>query len=322
MLSRRAAVAAALAAVAATPAARAQAAWPARPVRVVVPYPPGGGADTVSRVLFARLSEDMGQQFVIENRGGASGTIGAGVVAAAPADGYTILYDATAHSVNPFLLPRLPYDTVQAFRPVFLAARVPNLLVVHPSVSDRTVADVVASAKAARHPLDFASAGNGTIQHLALELFALSAGIKLNHVPYRGGGPALNDVMGGQIKYMFSNAAASIGHVRSGTLRAIAHTGSGRLAALPDVPPVADTLPGFEAYEWNGVFVPAGTPPEIVARLNAGLNATLANAAVRERLVTLAVEAGANTPEAFGAFVKAEMDKWGRVVREANIKLE
>jgi tripartite-type tricarboxylate transporter receptor subunit TctC len=301
--------------------ASAQAAYPARPVKVVIPYPPAGGADTVGRLLFQKLSEMWGTQFVIDNRGGAGGTIAAAAVAKAERDGYTIMYDATAHSVNPSLYANLPYDTVKDFQPVFLGALITNLLLVNKSVEARNVADVIALAKATPGGLDWASSGNGTVQHLALEMFKHRAGIQLNHIPYRGGGPALNDLIGGQVKFYFSNAAASIGHVQSGTLKCIAHTGRARLASLPDVPAMAETLPGFEAYEWQGLFVPAGTPAEIVQKLNTGLNAVLRQADIAERLKQLNVEFRENTPEEFRAFVAAEMEKWGRVVREANIKL-
>ncbi len=301
--------------------AAAQADWPTRPVKVIVPYPPAGGADTISRILFSRLSEAFGQQFVIDNRGGAGGTIGAAAAAKADKDGYTILYDSTAFSVNPFLYPRLPYDSVKDFQPVFLAALVANLLVVHPSVAARTVRDVIAIAKAAPGGLDWASSGNGTVQHLSLELFRQRADVKLNHIPYRGGGPALNDLIAGQVKFFFANGAAAVGHVQGGAVKAIAHTGRGRLGTLPDLPPVSDTIPGFEAYEWNGVFVPTGTPPAIIQKLNAGLNAMLKEPVVTERLTKLNVEYRPNTPEDFRAFVAAEMIKWSRVVKEANIKL-
>jgi tripartite-type tricarboxylate transporter receptor subunit TctC len=307
--------------IAVTRSAAAQAAYPARPVKVVIPYPPAGGADTVGRILFQKLGDMWGQQFVIDNRGGAGGTIAAAAVAKADRDGYTIMYDATAHSVNPSLYSNLPYDTVRDFQPVFLAALVTNLLVVNKSVEAKTVADVIALAKATPGGLDWASSGNGTVQHLALEMFKHQAGIKLNHIPYRGGGPVLNDLIGGQVKFYFSNAAASIGHVQSGILKCLAHTGRGRLATLPDVPTVAETLPGYEAYEWHGVFAPAGTAPDIVAKLNAGLNAVLRQPDIVARLAQLNVEARENTPEEFRAFVASEMDKWGRVVREANIKL-
>ena len=197
------------------PPASAQAAYPARPVKVVIPYPPAGGADTVGRLLFQKLGEMWGAQFVIDNRGGAGGTIAAAAVAKAERDGYTIMYDATAHSVNPSLYANLPYDTVKDFEPVFLAALVTNLLLVNKSVDVQTVADVIALAKATPGGLDWASSGNGTVQHLALEMFRHRAGIKLNHIPYRGGGPVLNDLIGGQVKFYFSNAAASIGHVQA-----------------------------------------------------------------------------------------------------------
>src|SRR5262245_60674371 len=315
----------ALAAVAAVPlindSAFAQTEWPSRPVRVIVPYPPAGGADTVSRILFQKLGELWSAQFVIDNRGGAGGTIGAAAAAKAERDGYTVLYDATAHSVNPFLYPKLPYDTVKDFQAVFLASLVPNILVVNNAVAASTVADVIALAKASPGGLDWASSGNGTVQHLALELFRLRAGVKLNHIPYRGGAPALNDVIGGQVKFYFSNGAASIGHIQGKALKAIAHTGRGRLGTLPDLPAVAETLPGFEAYEWNGVFVPSGTPPAIVQKLNAGLNLVLRQPDVAARLKQLNVEFRENAPNEFRAFVKAEMEKWERVVKEANIKL-
>jgi tripartite-type tricarboxylate transporter receptor subunit TctC len=296
--------------------------WPAKPVRVVVPYSAGGGADTVSRILFAKVAEDLGQAFVIENRAGGGGTIGPAVVAKAPADGYTILYHATAHSINPALVANLPYDTQNDFVAVFLAAQVPNLLVVYPPVPAKTVSDVIALAKSSPGGLDWASSGNGSVQHLALELFRVMAGVKLNHVPYKGGGPALNDMVGGHIKFFFSNASSSTPFVKSGQVRALAHTGRGRLAAFPDLPPVSDSVPGFEAYEWNGVFVPAGTPAPVVSRLNAALNDALREPKVAERLAALSVQAQPNSPAEFAAFFKSELDKWGRVIREANIQLE
>jgi tripartite-type tricarboxylate transporter receptor subunit TctC len=315
------AASATVAAAAALRPASAQADWPNRPVRVIVPYPPAGGADTVSRILFAKLSEMMGQQFIIDNRGGAGGTIGAAAAAKAEKDGYTILYDATAHSVNPYLYPSLPYDTLKEFEPVFLASLVPNILVVNTTVEAKTVADVIALAKAAPGGLDWASSGNGTVQHLSLEMFRHRIGVKINHVPYRGGGPALNDVIAGQVKFLFSNGSASVGLVQAGTVKAIAHTGKGRLGTLPDLPAVADTLPDFEAYEWNGVFVPTGVAPAIIQKLNAGLNAVLRQPDVIDRLKKLNVDFRENTPEEFRTFVAAEMQRWKEVVREANIKI-
>ena len=313
--------AAALAAPALGTGAFAQAAWPSRPVRVIVPYPPAGGADTVSRILFTKLGEMWGQSFVIDNRGGAGGTIGEAAAAKSDPDGYTVLYDATAFSVNPSLYPKLSFDYGKDFQPVFLASLVPNILVANTSVADKTLADVIATANKAPGGLDFASSGNGTLQHLCLEMLKHMAKVPINHVPYRGGGPALNDLVGGQIKYYFSNGSASVGLIQGGKVRAIVHTGKGRLGTLPDLPAAQDTIPGFEAYEWNGVFVPTGTPPDIVKKLNAGLNEVIMRPDIAARMKQLNVDTQANTPEEFRAFVAAETAKWGKVVHEAGIKL-
>jgi tripartite-type tricarboxylate transporter receptor subunit TctC len=302
-------------------AARAEPAWPDRPVRVIVPYPPAGGADTTARIIYAKLSENIGQQFVIENRGGAGGTIGEAVVAQAAPDGYTILHDATAFSVNGSLYRDLPFDYRKDFVPVFLVSLVPNILVVTPSVPVNTVADLIAFAKVSPDGIVMASSGNGTLQHLCLELFKQRTGLKIIHVPYRGGGPALTDVMAGQVKFFFANGSAAIGFIKAGKLKAIAHTGKGRLKNLPDVPPISDTLPGFEAYEWNGVFVPHGTSRGIVTKLNTALNAALTSPQVSKRFAELNIESRQNTPQEFGAYVESQMALWSRVVKEANIKL-
>jgi len=302
-------------------AARAQSAWPHRPVRVMVPYPPAGGADTTARIVFAKLGEMLGQQFVIENRGGAGGTIGEAVVAKADPDGYTLLHDATAFSVNSSLYSNLPFDYNKDFDPVALISLVPNILVVTPSVPVKTVTDVIALAKAAADGIDMASSGNGTLQHLSLEMFRHQTGIKISHVPYRGGGLALNDVMAGQVKFFFANGSSVVGLIQGGKVKAIAHTGKGKLASLPDIPPVADTLPGFEAYEWNGVFVPHGTPASVVQTLNAGLNATLRDANVVSRFEQLNIDIRLTTPQEFRTFVQNQMALWSKVVKDANIKL-
>jgi tripartite-type tricarboxylate transporter receptor subunit TctC len=302
-------------------AARAQTAWPDRPVRVMVPYPPAGGADTTARILYAKLSEILGQQFAVENRGGAGGTIGEEIAAKATPDGYTILHDATAFSVNGALYANLPFDYRKDFDPVFLVSLVPNILVVTPSAPVQTVADLIALAKASPGGIDMASSGNGTLQHLCLEMFRQRTGIKINHVPYRGGGIALTDVMAGQVQYFFSNGSSVVGLIKGGKVRAIAHTGKGRLPSLPDIPPISETLPGFEAYEWNGVFVPRGTPPAIVQKLNASLNAALASPQVSARFAELNIDSRQNTPEEFRAYVESQMELWSRVVKEANIKL-
>jgi tripartite-type tricarboxylate transporter receptor subunit TctC len=313
-----------LAAMATAPLVRrasAQTPWPTRPVTVMVPYPPAGGADTTARILYAKLSAILGQQFVIENRGGAGGTIGEALVAKANPDGYTILHDATAYSVNSALYPNLPFDYDKSFDPVALVSLVPNILVVTPSVPVNTMADFIAYAKAAPGGIDMASSGNGTLQHLSLEMFRFMTGTKVNHVPYRGGGLALNDVIAGQVKFFFSNGSSCVGMIQGGQLKAIAHTGKGRLKSLPDVPPASDTLPGFEAYEWNGVFVPHGTPPAIIATLNGAINEAIRSPMVKDRFEALNIDSRPTTPEEFRAFVGDQMERWGKVVKEANIKL-
>lgn len=304
-----------------TTGASAQAAWPTRPVRVVVPYPPAGGADTTGRLFFTKLGELWGQQFVIDNRGGAGGTIGEAMVAKAEPDGYTIMHDATAYSVNPALYPSLSFSYEKDFAPVFLASLVPNILLVNNDVPANTVADVIGLAKSAQGGLDFASSGNGTLQHLSLEMFRHMTNTQINHIPYRGGGPALNDLIGGQVKYFFSNGSSSVGLIQGKKVKAIAHTGKGRLETLPDLPSMQETIPGFEAYEWNGVFAPAATPAAIVQKLNAGLNEVLRQDDFKARLKTLNIEYRHNTPEEFRSFVTAETAKWGKVVRDAGIKL-
>jgi tripartite-type tricarboxylate transporter receptor subunit TctC len=291
-------------------------------VRIIVPYPPAGGADTTARILYAKASADLGQPFVIENRGGAGGTIAEAIVAKAAADGYTLLHDGTAYSINGSLYKDLSFDYRKDFDPVFLVSLVPNILVVTPSLPVVTVADVIAYAKAQPNGIDMASSGNGTLQHLSLEMFRHQTGLKINHVPYRGGGVALTDVMAGQVKFFFSNGSSVVGLINGGKVKAIAHTGKGRLASLPDIPPISDTIPGFEAYEWNGVFVPHGTPAETIRRINTALNAALASPEVSARFAQLNIISRANTPEEFHRFVEDQMTLWSGVVKEAGIKLE
>ena len=313
-----------LAGLAAAPlagAARAQTAWPDRNVRVIVPYPPAGGADTTARILYAKVGNMLGQQFVIENRGGAGGTIGEAVVAKAEADGYTIIHDATAFSVNSSLYPKLPFDYAKDFDPVALVSLVPNILVVTPSLPVKTVADVIAYAKAQPDGINMASSGNGTLQHLCLEMFRFLTGLKINHVPYRGGGLALTDVMSGQVKFFFSNGSSVVGLIKGGKVKAIAHTGKGRLDSLPDIPPVSDTMPGFEAYEWNGVFVPHGTPEPIVRSSMPASTRRWFRPRSGARFKQLNIVTRQNTPEEFHEFVESQMKLWSGVVKEANIHL-
>jgi len=321
---RRRALLSASAVLAAAPAVAQRGAgeWPQRTVRVIVPWPPGGGADTVGRILFTHLSEVMRASFVIENRPGAAGAIGAAAAARSEPDGYTVLYDSTPQTINPALHADMPFDLWKDLRPVFLAAVVPNLLIATPSAPAQDVAQLIAAAQAMPDSVNIGSSGTGSAQHMALELFRQAAGIMLNHVPYRGGGPLTNDVIGGQIPYGFANGSAATGHVRAGSVRALCHTGTGRLASLPDVPSLSETIPGVEAYEWNGVFFPARTPDAVVEKLSAAMNRAIREPAIASRLAELNVGTRANTPGEFTTFLRAEWDKWHRVVRQGNIRVD
>ena len=304
-------------------AAGANAQYPAKPIRMIVTYPPGGGADTMARIIAPKLSERLGQQVVVENKAGASGQIGADLVAKSPADGYTILLDATAYSVNPSLYPKLPYDPIKDFAPITILVRVPNILVVTPGFAPKSVQELIALAKSKPGQLSYASSGNGSAQHLAAELFKVGAGVDIVHIPYKGGGPALADVMGGQVPMFFGNMSSALPHVKSGRVRALAVTGGKRSANVPDLPTIAESgVPGYEVYEWNGVFAPAGTPAAIVNRLQAEIARIMHLPEVSEKLAALGAEAVANTPQEAAAFVKAEIAKWTMVVKQANIKAE
>ncbi|MBR0650616.1 tripartite tricarboxylate transporter substrate binding protein [Roseomonas terrae] len=322
MLSRRMLVSAASLGALHAPGVHAQGAeWPTRAVRVIVPWPPGGTADSVARVLFAEASQRAGQQFVIDNRTGATGMIGSAAVATAAPDGTTILYGTTPLSTA-VLFPQLTFDPKRDLMPVWQSITVPQLMLAHPSVQARSVAEVIADAKARPGTQNWASAGSGGVQHLSMELFARRAGIQVNHVPYRGGGPATNDLIAGQVSFYLGNADTAIPQVRAGALKALCHTGRERLAALPDLPALSDTLPGFETYEWNGVFVPKGTSPDVIVRLNRLMNETLATPAVAERLRSLELQARQNTPEQFATFFDEQTTRWTAFIREANIRLE
>ena len=295
--------------------------YPSRPIHIVVGFTPGGGNDILARIVGQKLSESLGQPVVIDNKPGGGAIVATEYVAKAAPDGYTVLHDATAFSVNAGLYSNLPFDYDRDFDPVALVSLVPNILVVTPSLPVKTVADVIAYAKAQPNGIDMASSGNGTLQHLSLEMFRSMTGAKVNHVPYRGGGNALTDVIAGQVKFFFSNGSSVAGLIQSGQLKAVAHTGKGRLKSLPDVPPASDTLPGFEAYEWNGVFVPDGTPPDIVRKLNGAVNDAISSADVKQRFEQLNIDTRTTTPEEFAAFVKDQTERWSKVVKDANIKL-
>ena len=303
-------------------AAVAQAAFPERPITLVVPYAPGGGADAAARLLATRMGARLGTSIIVDNRPGASGTIGASQVAKARADGYTVLYDATPFSINPHLFARLPYAR-SALQPLSLVLLAPNVLIVKADSPLKNVGDLIAQAKAQPGKINFASGGSGTVQRLAAELFRQRLGLDMVHVPYKSGGPAIADVMGGQVDFMFGTVAATYPLVTGGKLRALAVSAPERSKRLPDVPTVAETaIPGYEAYEWNGMFLPAGTPAPVATQLQQALAEVLKEDEVRQRLTDLGAQPIGSTPAEFAAFLKKEDAKWGEVVRKGNIKLD
>jgi tripartite-type tricarboxylate transporter receptor subunit TctC len=312
----------ALAAVTVLATGAAHAAYPDRVITVVVPYSPGGAADAVARIVSARLSEKLGASVIVENKPGASGTIGEAFVAKAPADGYTVLYDATPYSINPHLFPKMPF-AANALQPLSLVIQVPNVLVVRPDSPYKTVNDLVAAAKAHPGKINFASGGAGTVQRLAAEMFRQKLNLDMVHVPYKSGGPAITDVMGGQVEFMFGTVAATYPHVSGGKLRALAVSSPRRSERLPNVPTVAETvIPGFEAYEWNGMFVPAGTPEPVASKLQKALAEVLHEPDVKKRLADLGAQPVGSTPAEFASYLKKEDAKWSEVVRKGNIRLD
>jgi tripartite-type tricarboxylate transporter receptor subunit TctC len=298
--------------------------YPAKPIRMIVAYPPGGGTDIVGRVVAQKLGEALGQAVVVENRGGASGNIGTELVARAAPDGYTVLMGNVApNAINVSLFKNLPFDPVADFAPVTLVASTPNILVVHPSTPARTVSEVIALAKAKPGTLNFASAGVGSSSHLAGELFRILAGAEIVHVPYKGAGPAMVDVLSGQVQLYFATMPAAMPHVKSGKLAAIAVTSAKRSPALPDAPTIAESgVPGYEASTWYGLLAPAHTPGAAVARLHQATVKILADAALREKLADQGFEPVGDSPGEFGAYIKSEIAKWGKVIRDAGIRPE
>lgn len=304
-------------------AATGYAQYPSKPIKMIVTYPPGGGADTMARIIAPRLTESLGQPIVIENRAGASGQIGADLVAKSAPDGYTIMLDATAYSVNPSLYPKMPYDPLKDLTPITILVRVPNVLVVSPGFAPKSVQELIALAKSKPGELSYASSGNGSAQHLAAELFKEGTGTDIVHIPYKGGAPAIADVMGGQVPIFFGNMSSALPHVKAGKVRALAVTGNRRSANVPELPTIAESgVPGYEVYEWNGLFAPAGTPVAIINRLQAEIARIVQLPDVKEKLAGLGAEAVANTPQEAAAFIKAEIAKWAAVVKRANIKVE
>ncbi|HEX3098913.1 MAG TPA: tripartite tricarboxylate transporter substrate binding protein [Usitatibacter sp.] len=297
--------------------------FPAKPIRLIVTYPPGGGADLMARLIAPKMAETLGQPVVVENKAGASGQIAALDVARSPPDGYTLMLDASSFAVNPSLYAKLPYDPAKAFTPIAVVALFPNVLVVTASFPAKDVKGLIALAKAHPGELAFASSGNGSAQHLSAELFKEKAGVEMTHVPYKGGGPALNDVVGGQVPMYFANMASGLPFVKNGRLRALAVTSAKRSAALPDVPTIAESgLAGYEVYEWNAIFAPAGTPTPVIAKLADAIARAMDSPLVRQRVAELGGEIPGYGPAEASRFVHEQAELWGRVVREAHITVQ
>ena len=289
--------------------------YPTKPVHWIVAFPAGGANDIVARLLAQYLSERLGRNFIIENKPGAGGNIGTQAALGAPADGYTLLFVAPHNAVNATLYKKLPFNFLQDIVPVASIAQTPNVMEVNPSVPAKTVAEFIAYAKANPGKINMASSGNGTAIHLSGELFMAMTGVQLVHVPYRGGAPALTDLLGGQMQVMFDNLPSSIAHIQSGQLRALAVTSLARSAALPDLPTVAESVPGYVAGIWYGVVAPKGTPPAIVEKLNAAFNAALADPQIKARLAEFGCTPMPMSPPEFGALLAAETEKWAKVIK-------
>ena len=316
------AVALALVACASSIPAAAQT-YPTRPVRIVLGVPAGGGVDLVARILAPRLTEAFGQQVIVDNRPGASGLIGTEIAAKAAADGHTLFLGTTGNlSINQTLFPKLTYDISRAFAPVTQVSSVPFLLYVHPALTPRSVAEFIAHAKANPGRVHFYSSGNGGLPHLAGELLNSVAGVKTVHVPYKGAAPGVTDLIAGQVQFGFGAVAVGLAHVKAGRLRALATSGVKRLSQFPDIPAMNETLAGFEVVNWYGMVVPAGTPAEIVARLNTELLRAMKHPETAERLIAQGTDPAGTSPAAFGAFMRAETAKWAQVIKAANIRAD
>jgi tripartite-type tricarboxylate transporter receptor subunit TctC len=324
MLARRRALQSlvALAAIAAGSNAAA-ADWPAKPVRLVVPFPPGGSTDILGRAIAQKLQEALGQPFIVDNKPGAGGSIGATEVARAVPDGYTLLMGHIGTlAINPSLYPNLPYDPRTSFAPVALMARVPNVLVVNPAVPARTVQELVALAKAKPGSLRYASGGNGSAAHIAMEYFKLRTGTDIGHVPYRGTAPAVTDVLGGQVEMIMTGVPAVMQQVKAGKLRALGVSSRTIVASMSDVPTIAATIPDFEAVQWYGVVAPARTPPAIITLLNTEINRALVSPVLKGRLDAEGADAAPGTPAEFGALIVSEIARWKPVIEQAHMQPE
>jgi tripartite-type tricarboxylate transporter receptor subunit TctC len=297
--------------------------YPAKTIRVVVPFAAGGIADLYARIIGARVTDAWGQPVVIENRTGAGGNIGADAVAKSPPDGYTLVMSALGpHAVNVSLFAKMPYDPVRDFAPIALVLEAEGLLVVHPSIPVNSVGDLITHARSNPGKLTFASAGMGTASHLAGELFKSMAKVEMTHVPYKGNVPAITDLLAGQTSLLFATMPTVLPHAKAGKLRALATIGASRAAAAPDLPTIAETLPGFEVNNWIGLFAPAGTPPDIVRRWNGEVMRIMQSPDIQSRLPNEGARFSPNTPEQFGAFVKAEIAKWAPVVKASGARVD
>jgi tripartite-type tricarboxylate transporter receptor subunit TctC len=296
--------------------------WPAKPVRIVVPFTPGGSTDITARLIGNRLQEIWGQSVVIENKGGAGGNIAADLVAHSDADGYTIFISGPGMATNKFLYPSLSYDPVGDFDPVTMLIIQPNLMCVPNSSPAKSVKEFIAFCQENKGKVTFASSGNGTTLHLSGELFKRLAKVEMTHIPYRGGAPAINDLIPGRVNVIFDNLPSIVSHARSGSLRGLAVTTKERVAILPDTPTIAETVPGFDVFSWFGFFVPVKTPPDVLAKINADTNAALVYPAVKSRFEDLGAVPKGSTPAELAAFLQLEIAKWGPVIRDAQIKVE
>lgn len=297
--------------------------YPERPVRFVVPYPPGGATDIISRALAQKLSDSLKQQFIVDNRGGGGQMIGTDIVAKSPPNGYTILLASVTHSINPTLQPTLPYDTVKDFASITFIGSGANVLVTHPSLPARSVPELITLLKANPGKYNYASSGIGAGGHLAAELFKSMAGVDVNHVPYKGNGPATVDLLAGHVPMMFTSTAPMLPHVKAGRLRALATTGATRTSAMPEVPTIAELgFFGYEASLWYAILAPARTPTPIVRLLNTGFVEALKSADIRERFSSLGIDIVGSSPEYFDKYLHSEIAKWAKVIRAAKIRPE
>ncbi|MEJ7688741.1 MAG: tripartite tricarboxylate transporter substrate binding protein [Variovorax sp.] len=297
--------------------------YPTKPIKMIVPYPPGGGTDVIARIVQERFQSLLGQPMVIDNRGGAAGSIGTEIAAKSAPDGYTVLFTLSSHTINPAIYPKLPFDTAKDFEPVATVASLPQILVANPQFAPSTVAELVALAKAKPNTVSFATVGNGSPGHLAGELLKLRTGTQMTHVPYRGGGPAVSDVLGGQVPLLWVSIPAAAQYVKAGKLKALAVSTLKRSAAFPDVPTMQEAgVPDFEVDSWYAMFVPAKTPRAAIDKLNRVINTVVREPEIRDKLLAQGSEGVGGTPDQLGAVVAAELVKWNKLAKEAGIKVD